>query len=73
MRQWKGYREGTKAPLELYNLAKDPAERENVASANPQIVRQIEAIMAKEHVPSPHWDVPEQPRPRGKGKGKKRT
>lgn len=69
---WKGYRLGTKAPLELYDLKNDPAEKQNVAAAHPDIVRKIEAIMKAEHTPSPHYDAPEQGRPGGaKTKNKK--
>lgn len=69
---WKGYRTGTKAPLELYDLARDRAETTNVAAQHPAEVRAIEAIMAREHVPSPHYDAPEQPAAR-KGGGKKKV
>ena len=68
---WKGYRLGTKAPLELYHLKADPAEKQNLASAHPDIVQKIEAIMASEHTPSPHYDAPEQPVKESK-KGKKK-
>ncbi len=57
---WKGYRLGTKAPLELYDLKTDPAEQYNLASAHPEIVQKIEAIMLAEHIPSPHYTTPEQ-------------
>ena len=57
---WKGYRLGTKAPLELYDLKADPAEKQNLAAAHPDIVQKIEGIMASEHTPSPHYDAPEQ-------------
>lgn len=57
---WKGYRLGTKAPLELYDLKTDPAEKSNIAASHPEIVRKIEAIMAAEHTPSPHYVAPEQ-------------
>ena len=57
---WKGYRLGTKAPLELYDLKADPTEQHNLAAAHPDIVQKIEAIMAAEHTPSPHYDAPEQ-------------
>jgi arylsulfatase A-like enzyme len=72
MGQWKGYRTGTKAPLELYNLATDRAETKNVAAEFPAEVRAIEVVMAREHVPSPHYDAPEQPGTK-KGGGKKKT
>ncbi|GDY18646.1 N-acetylgalactosamine-6-sulfatase [Verrucomicrobiota bacterium] len=60
MGDWKGYRLGTKAPLELYDLKSDPAEKQNIAAAHPDIVKRIEAIMTAEHTPSPHYDAPEQ-------------
>jgi arylsulfatase A-like enzyme len=60
MGDWKGYRLGTKAPLELYDLKTDPTESQNIAAAHPGIVRKIEAIMKAEHSPSPHYDAPEQ-------------
>lgn len=62
MGDWKGYRLGTKAPLELYNLNADPAEKRNVAASHPEVVRKIEVIMMAEHRPSPHYDAPEQGR-----------
>ena len=60
MGDWKGYRLGTKAPLELYDLKADPAEKQDIAAAHPDIVKKIEAIMLAEHTPSPHYDAPEQ-------------
>ena len=70
--KWKGYRTGTKAPLELYDLVSDRAETTNVAAQHPAETKVIEAIMAREHVPSPHYDAPEQPAVR-KGGGKKKA
>lgn len=64
MGDWKGYRLGTKALLELYDLKADPAEKQNIAAAHPDIVRKIEAIMKAEHSPSPYYDAPEQGSPR---------
>jgi arylsulfatase A-like enzyme len=67
---WKGYRLGTAAPLEVYNLKTDPSEQHNVAAANPEVVKQIEAFLAVEHTPSPHYNTPAQPRPKGDKKKK---
>ncbi len=53
---WKGYRTALRGPLELHNLARDPAEQTDVAAQHRDIVTRIEAIMAAEHVPSPHWE-----------------
>jgi len=64
MGDWKGYRLGTKAPLELYDLKADPVEKQNIAAAHPDIVRKIEAIMKAEHSPSPYYDAPEQGSPK---------
>jgi arylsulfatase A-like enzyme len=69
---WKGYRLGTKAPLELYNLKADPTEKQNLAVAHPDIVQKIEGIMASEHTPSPHYDAPEQSQKDNKKAGGKR-
>ena len=72
MGPWKGYRAGTREPLQLYRLPDDPAEAKDVAADHPEVVKQIEAIMAKSHVASPHFDPLEHPRANaGKGKAKK--
>lgn len=56
MGDWKGVRlnvdKGMDSPIELYNLSTDLGEKHNVAAANPQIVKQIAAIMAQQHTPS---------------------
>jgi arylsulfatase A len=49
---WKAIRLQPGKPLELYNLAKDIAEKENVAAANPVVVARIEKLMAAAHVDS---------------------
>ena len=50
---WKGVRlnmgNNAKAPIELYNLASDIGEQDNVADKNPEIVEEISNIMAREH------------------------
>ena len=51
---WKGIRLGTlkkpNAPLELYNLKTDPAEKTNVADQHPEIAKELATIMEREHV-----------------------
>ena len=70
MGDWKGYRIGTKAPMELYNLKTDPSEVKNIAAENPDVVKQIDAIMTAEHTPSPYFIAPEQGAPAKAGKKK---
>jgi arylsulfatase A-like enzyme len=73
MGQWKGYRKGTKDPVQVYNLTKDPAETTNVAEKHPDVAKQLEAIMLKEHTPSPNYTTPEHAKAKGaKGKKKKK-
>ena len=42
---WKGIRFAADRDIELYNLAEDIAEQDDVAAANPDIVARIEEIM----------------------------
>jgi len=50
---WKGIRlnmtNNAEAPIELYNLAYDIGEQNNIAADNPEIVEKIVNIMDKEH------------------------
>ena len=57
--RWKAVRQNllkTRRPeqieTELYDLDADLGEQHNVASAHPEIVRRLEAIMAAQHTPS---------------------
>jgi arylsulfatase A-like enzyme len=53
---WKAIRLQVKkdpnGPLELYNLSTDPQEKNNIASQNGDIVRQMEQIMRQAHTNS---------------------
>lgn len=50
---WKGVKTGMQknmnAPWQLYNLQADPFEKNNVAAQHPEILKQMDAIVAKEH------------------------
>lgn len=52
---WKGIRNGLEAPLELYDLARDLGERENVADRNPEFVAKLEALMKSARTDSARW------------------
>lgn len=55
MGKWKAIRKNIfkgNMDLELYNLEEDIQEQTNIAAQHPEIVKQMEAIMVKEHVPA---------------------
>ncbi|MEX2566403.1 MAG: arylsulfatase [Cyclobacteriaceae bacterium] len=54
---WKAIRVGLnkndEPPIELYNLSADPGESNDVAAENPDMVRDLKAIMENAHEPNP--------------------
>jgi arylsulfatase A-like enzyme len=63
--RWKGIRTNLKKKgvkpdlsLELYDLEADPSEKKDVAEANPEVVKEIGAILAREHTPSGAFPFP---------------
>jgi arylsulfatase A len=52
---FKGLRLKQGEPLELYQIVKDPAELNNVASHYPRIVEHIEAYLKRARTPSSYW------------------
>ena len=58
MGKWKGIRKPMfTAPVELYDLSRDPGEKYNVARGYRDVVKEIEAIMRRAHVPHPNWKM----------------
>jgi arylsulfatase A len=61
MGNWKGVRlnvnKDQHSPLELYDLQKDPSEKNNIAVKNPAIVQRIEKLMKEAYQPSPDWPL----------------
>jgi arylsulfatase A-like enzyme len=55
---WKAVRKPMlTGPIEVYDLARDPAEHLDVASAHPDVVTRAAALMNEAHVPDPRWVV----------------
>ena len=72
---WKAVKNGPKARVELYDLAKDPGEKNNLAADQPELVAQAVELMKKHHQPSPDWPLdgvaPQRIADRSKPAGKK--
>jgi hypothetical protein len=51
MGKWKGVKNDIRKTQSclLFDLERDPAEREDIASRFPQIIREMEAIVKKEY------------------------
>lgn len=56
--KWKAVRHGRKGPLELYDLAVDPAEKNNIASRHTDVVNRIERYIRETHTPSVEYPDP---------------
>jgi arylsulfatase A-like enzyme len=63
--KWKGIRLGVNqdrnAPLELYDLAADLGETQNIADRHPEVVAQLAAMMEEAHEPSELFKFARQP------------
>jgi arylsulfatase A len=57
MGQWKAVRLKKDAPLELYDLGKDPGEQQNVAAAHPDVIGKIEKYLATARTDSTQWPI----------------
>ena len=54
---WKAVRLGLDKPLELYDLSKDVAEKDNVAPQYPEVVAKFEAYLKQARTESVNWPV----------------
>ena len=58
LRQWKGVRKPMlTGRIELYDVSRDVGEKYDLARNHPDVVKQIEGIMARAHVVHPNWKV----------------
>jgi arylsulfatase A-like enzyme len=55
--QWKAVKNGLNAAIELYDLQKDPAEANNIASAHADVVEQARKWMTSMHAKNPDWPL----------------
>ncbi len=67
---WKGICKPFWGKMELYNLAEDLGETQNVADRHPEVVEKIRAIMKEAHTPSPLWKVRPKKKPARKNAAK---
>ena len=60
--KWKAVRQNLlkdpAAPIELYDLERDPGEMMDVAASHPETVAELKAVMAREHRPSKEFPFP---------------
>jgi arylsulfatase A-like enzyme len=69
--RWKGIRLKTQsAPIQLFDLASDTAEQDDLAAKNPEIVVRIATIMRTARVDNEHWKLAAPPGKAGAKKGK---
>ena len=54
---WKGVRPKMNAPVELYDLANDVGERDNIAAGHPDVVERIAGLMRTARTDSPDFPV----------------
>lgn len=68
MGKWKGLRNGTREPLRLFDVNADPTEETDLSGRHPDVVRAIEAVMEREHEPSPFYPAVGKAEPKRKRK-----
>ncbi len=57
--EWKAVTVRKNAPLELYNIASDPTESDNLAAQHPDMVEKMDKMMRQMRTPSPNYPIPE--------------
>jgi arylsulfatase A len=54
---WKGVRHGLDSAIELYDLSKDRAESNNIASQHPDIIKRMEEVLKTAREPHEIWSL----------------
>jgi arylsulfatase A-like enzyme len=67
---WKAVKLGTRKPIELYDLKTDLGERNNVAAAHPELVKEFDAFLKSARVDSQLWPIQEDVAPKKKKNAK---
>jgi len=61
MGNWKGVKlnvnKTNDSPIELYDLKKDPEEKNNVAAQHPDVVKKMDELMKASHVDNKDWPL----------------
>lgn len=61
MGNWKGVKlnvnKTNDSPIELYDLKKDPEEKNNVAAKHPDVVKKMDELMKTSHVANKDWPL----------------
>lgn len=66
MGDWKAVRLGTREPIQLYDLPRDPSETTDVAASHPDVVARFDKFLKEARTDTPVWPINEAPRG-GKG------
>jgi arylsulfatase A-like enzyme len=56
--QWKAVRKKPGQPLELYDLASDSGEANDIAKQHPDVVAEMETLLLESRIPSKEWPSP---------------
>jgi arylsulfatase A-like enzyme len=54
---WKAVRNGVSNRIEIYDLARDAGEKNNLAQERPDLVKRAEKIFGEAHRPDPNWPL----------------